>query len=146
MEQAYIWLICSVILIILEAVIPGGVIIFLGISGLVVFGLLKAGFVDSVYMRFIIWFIASIVMLLGLRSFFMKYFEGKTRVQNTDEDIDAYGQNATVIESINPSQNGRIYFRGTSWSAKSEVSIDKDETVIVIGRDSNTWVVKKINQ
>jgi membrane protein implicated in regulation of membrane protease activity len=97
-------------------------------------------------MSFIIWFISSIIMLLGLRSFFMKYFEGKTRVQNTDEDIDAYGQNATVVESINPSKSGRIHFRGTTWSARSEVSIDKDEAVIVIGRDSNTWVVKKINQ
>lgn len=137
-----IWLIASVILIVLEFVIPGGVVVFLGLAGLLVYGLLSLGLIKGLYLSLIVWFISSIVMLLGLRSFFMKYFEGDSRVQSTNEDEDAYGQLVVVIEDVLPSLNGRINFRGSTWSAKSEEFIGKNDKAIIIGRDSNTWIIK----
>lgn len=146
MQADKVWLIASVVLIVLEFLIPGGVVVFLGLAGLLVFTLLKLGIIDGLYLSLIVWFISSIVMLLGLRSFFMKYFEGDSRVQSTDEDEDAYGEIVEVIEDVHPSLLGRIYFRGSTWSAKSEKVILKDSKATIIGRDSNTWIIKPFEE
>lgn len=146
MEAHKFWLISALVLIVLEFVIPGGVVVFLGLSALIVWALLAFGIIKGLYLSLIIWFISSIIMLLLLRSFFMKYFEGDSRVQSTDEDSDAYGQTVEVIEDVNPSHPGRIYFRGSSWSAKSEVSILKNEKATIVGRDSNTYIIKPFTE
>lgn len=76
----------------------------------------------------------------------MKYFEGDSRIQNTDEDEDAYRKVAIVSENISPSNNGRIHFRGTTWEAKSDYQISKNEKVIIIKREENIWVVDPIQK
>ena len=80
MEAQKVWLVISLVLIFLEFIIPGGVVVFLGLSALLVYGLLCFGVIEGLFLSLIIWFISSIVMLLVLRSFFMKYFEGSSRV------------------------------------------------------------------
>jgi len=146
MMKAYlIWFIASAIFVFLEIFVPGGIIVFLGLSGLLVSALLYFEFIDSAYMAFIVWFISSICMILFLRSFFMKYFEGDTSKQEIDEDKIANGMVALVTKDILPEEMGRIRFRDTTWGATSEDSIKEGENAIIIKQDGINWIVKKEN-
>ncbi|PCH45309.1 MAG: hypothetical protein COC23_08100 [Hyphomicrobiales bacterium] len=67
-------MIFGVILIFLEVVVPGGIIVFLGLSAGLISALVYFEIVTSIVTAITIWFIVSLFFMLGLRSFFMKYF------------------------------------------------------------------------
>lgn len=144
METWLNWVIAGGGLILLELVLPGGVTIFVGLAAMIVGGLIKLGFITTTLDSFLYFTVISIVLLLFLRSFFMKYFEGDSRVQNVDEDLDAEGSIVDVAEDIFPFREGRINFRGAGWQARSEEEILKGSKAVIVRRDGNIWIVKSI--
>jgi membrane protein implicated in regulation of membrane protease activity len=141
-EVWLIWLLSGVVLSLLELIIPGGIIVFVGVAGIIVSLLIKFGFITNLVTSFIIWFILSIIFMFVLRSFFMKFFEGETFVENTSEDEDAKGAIVEIVETIFPYKEGRIRFRGSSWKARSEKEIKKGDKGVIIERDQSVWIVK----
>jgi membrane protein implicated in regulation of membrane protease activity len=137
-----IWLVGGLVLSLLELIIPGGIIVFVGVAGMIVALLVKFGFVTSLVSSLIIWFMLSIVFMFVLRSFFMKYFEGETFVEDLSEDDAAEGAVVEVCEEIFPYKEGRIKFRGSTWKARSEQEIKKGDKGIITGRDQSVWIVK----
>jgi inner membrane protein len=144
MEEAIIWLVTSVVLMLLEIVIPGGVVIFLGIAAGIVAASVGLGLVDTIWHSLILWFISSVVLLLGLRSFFMRYFEGDSTVQNVSEEDDYLSSVVEVVEEIHPYREGRVSFRGVTWQARSEENLPLGSSAVIRGRDGNTWIVKSL--
>lgn len=144
MDTWLIWVISGGALILLELIIPGGVTIFVGLAAMIVGLLIKFQFITTTFNALLIFLVLSIVLLLFLRTLFMKYFEGDYRVQNTNEDADAEGSIVDVTEDIFPHREGRINFRGTGWQARSDEEILKNEKAIIVKRDGNVWVVKSI--
>lgn len=144
MAYEIIWLIVSVVLMLLEIVVPGGVVIFLGLAAGIVAGSVAFGWIDTVWHSLILWFISSVVLLLGLRSFFVKYFEGGSTVQNVDEANDYLSSLVEVTEEIQPYREGRVLFRGVTWQARSEDSLAAGSTAVITGRDGNVWLVKAL--
>ncbi|MCT4641391.1 MAG: NfeD family protein [Bacteriovoracaceae bacterium] len=145
MKYSIIWLIVGVILTLSELIVPGGVVIFVGISSICVYLLLYFGFITSFTTSLIIWFILSIFLLFTLRSFFMKYFEGDTTIHNTNELEDMLGASATVLENIENGK-GRIIFRGTTWQAICDIDLPKGSDVIIKDLKNNIFtVIKKEN-
>jgi membrane protein implicated in regulation of membrane protease activity len=137
-----IWILGGLILSLLELIVPGGIIVFVGVAGIIVGLLIKFGFITSLVTSFIVWFILSIVFMFVLRSFFMKYFEGETFIENTSEDEDAKGAIVEVVETIFPYKEGRIKFRGSSWKARSEKEIKEGDKGVITGRDESVWIVE----
>ena len=74
----------------------------------------------------------------------MKYFEGDSSIQNTDEDIDLEGSLVEVIERILPHKMGRVRFRDTTWNAISEEELEVGSKVVVNMRSGNNLIVKAI--
>lgn len=144
MEPWLIWVISGGTLIGLELLVPGGITIFVGLAAMIVGALIKFGvLIDplDVAMTFLI---LSVILLLFLRTIFLRYFEGSSRKQNINEDLDAMGSIVLVMEDIHPYKEGRINFRGAGWQARSEEEIQKGSKAVISGRDGNTWIVKSI--
>ena len=80
----------GLLMIALELIIPGLVVVFLGGAALVVAAALYAGIVAGWMPAFTLWFIASLVMVLGVRSAFTRFLPGSSVRQLTDEDLAAF--------------------------------------------------------
>ena len=137
-----IWVTCGVIMMLLELILPGGVIIFLGIAAITVGSLLYLEWITSISTSFILWFIISITLLLFLRERLSMYFGGSFKVENIDEDLDLVGSQVQVVEDIQPYKKGRVKFRETTWVARSNEKIKVGEKALVSERDGNELVVK----
>ena len=141
MEVWLIWVLIGIVLSILETVVPGGIVIFLGFSALAIGGAIYIGWITSLKMAIIGWFILSIFSMLFLRSVFIKYFEGDATIDDVDEDVDYGGSIVEVVEDIHPYQDGRVKYRGTTWGARSDDEISKGESAIIVKKEDNILIV-----
>lgn len=144
MENWAIWMIVGAVMMLLEFILPGAVIVFLGIAALLVGIGIYFSWITTITSAFLAWFIISIILMLFLRSIFVKYFEGDSLVQNVNEDLDIIGSLVIVTEDIKPYKEGRIRFRDSTWSGRSEEEIDNGQQAIIIGRDGNTLIIKSL--
>lgn len=143
-----IFFIGGVILIIIEAVIPGGVSFFLGLSSLLV-GLLRwFGILEDPANSIMTWLFTSIGLLLLIRPIFMKYWGGESSYKLANEDVEAMDQIVDVIEPVNADDNsGRIRFQGISWQAQTlEGTISQGSKAKIRYRDNVTWIVEPVDQ
>lgn len=135
-------------LIVLEALLPGGVSFFLGVSGLIVGGLRWLGIISDPVTSVGLWLFTSIALLIAIRPFFMKYFGGESSYKLADEDVEAIDQIVEVIEPVNASDNsGRIRFQGISWKAQTlEGKLDTGSKAKIKYRDNVTWIVEPVDE
>ncbi len=144
MKEWQIWILVGVVMILLELIIPGGVIIFLGLAAMCTSALLYFGFINTIMMAFVAWFIITIFLMFTLRSIFIKYFEGDSTKENVDEDKDLVGSIVSVIEDVVPYKEGRVKFRDTTWLARSDEEITQGSRAVISGRDGNSLIIKSI--
>ena len=142
MDAWAIWLIVAISLMVAEFIVPGGIVIFLGLSAMIVSGLVYLEWIISLTHALITWFIVSIIFMFFVRSLFMKYFEGDSLVQEVDEDIQLIGKEVEVIEDVSPDIQGRIRMRDTTWVATSEEIINQGELAIVKSIDGSILIIK----
>ena len=144
----WFWLILGVVLILLELVLPGAVVVFVGFGALMVALALYLGMVAGWTSAFTLWFISSPLLIIILRSFLQRYMpKGESQRQSTDEDLDAYGALITVAEAMSPDQAGRIHFRGTTWPGICyEKALQSGEKAKIIHRENLLWVVEPYRQ
>ncbi len=144
--NVWFWIILAAVFIVAELVIPGGIIIFLGIAGLIVAISMKLGFVASWANALTLWFISSLVLVVLLRGIAQKMVGGDSSVANTDEDVDAMGEIVEVVKTIGPGEaKGRVVLRDIRWNAVSDGSeIPAGEKAKIVYRDNITLVVEKI--
>ena len=141
-----IWFIVGIVLMLLEFVIPGGIVFFLGLGATLVAVLLKMGLINGLVESITIWFIGSLALLFGLRGIVQKFVPAVVDKSNTDEDIDAYNQIAKVCETIPANGEGRIMFHGSTWPAKNvhadhELQIGAE--VRIVFRDNLIWMIEE---
>ncbi len=141
----WIFMIGGVLLIFLEAVVPGGIAFLLGVSGLGVGIFRYFGFLDDPLTAIVVWLLSSTVMTIAIRPFINKYFKGESSYKFADEDYEAMDQIVEVIEPVNDLDNeGRIRFQGISWQARSiEGEIPAGTQVRIKYRDNTTWIVEE---
>jgi membrane protein implicated in regulation of membrane protease activity len=139
------WIITGAVLILAELIVPGLVLVFLGAGAFVVALLVWLGVIESWVTAFLTWFISSLFMLLVLRSLFQRLMPGEARRQSADEDLDAYGEEVDVVETITPEKEGRISYRGTTWKAACyEKTIEAGGKARIVYRENLIWVVEPV--
>ena len=141
-----LWLGSGIFLIAVEFLVPGLVMVFVGLGSLtVVFGM-HFGYIDGILQQFITFFISSIIYLLTLRFLVLRFVPSVTRKENIDEDEEVMGSIVEIVADINSGEFGRVEHSGSSWQARAEgdQTILKGEQVKIIGRDNITWIVQKI--
>lgn len=115
------WMGAGVLFILAELVVPGGIIVFLGLGCFVVAGALLLGLVDNWFDVVTLFFVASFVLLLLLRMVFMRYFSGDETKANTFELAEDVDQIVRVTETIGPGETvGQVELRGSLWRAQGD--------------------------
>lgn len=140
----WVWIVAGALLMLSETVIPGGVVVFVGIAAVLVGSAQFLGWLEGPFESFTVFFVLSIVLLLSLRGLVSRFFPGDTSYQSPDEDAEAVGSLVDVVETVSEgSTEGRIHFRGTSWPATCvEGSISRGQRAIIVTRDNLIWIVE----
>lgn len=140
-----LWLGFGLFCIVSELLLPGLVMVFLGLGSLTVALGIHLGYLDSLSHQFITFFVGSIVYLIPLRFLVLRFVPTNTRKENIDEDSQAMGTEVEVIEDILAGKLGRIKYSESTWQAKTEYgeTILKGEKARITGRDNITWIVHK---
>ena len=141
-----LWLGSGIFLMAIEFLVPGLVMVFVGLGALTVALGMHLGYIDEILQQFITFFISSIIYLLTLRFLVLRFVPSVTRKENIDEDEEVMGSIVELVADINSGEFGRVEHSGSSWQARAEgdQTILKGEQVKIIGRDNITWIVQKI--
>lgn len=133
----------GVLLMLLEAVVPGGVAGFLGLGGLVVAGLRAVGLLLNPWTAFLTWIFLSVGMTIALRPLAMRFVRGETSLDLTNEDAEAMGQTVQVVKEVGEDTTGRIRYRGAEWDARTvEGRLPEGAKAKLLYRDNLTWIVE----
>jgi membrane protein implicated in regulation of membrane protease activity len=144
MEVWAIWICLGIILILAEFLLPGAVIVFPGMAAVLVGLAIFFQWIDGSVKALTIWFVLSVFLMIFLRSFFIKYFEGDSHHSEVDELQELVGVLVEVSEDILPFKEGRIKFRDSSWVARSDQELRVGEKAIILKREGNTFVIKSV--
>ena len=141
-----VWLGSGIFLMAIEFLVPGLVLVFVGLGALTVALGMQLGYIDEIPQQFTTFFISSIIYLLTLRFLVLRFVPSVTRKANIDEDEEVMGSIVELVADINSGEFGRVEHSGSSWQARAEgdQTILKGEQVKIIGRENITWIVQKI--
>lgn len=138
-----IWFAVGLVLMLLEFVIPSLVVAFFGVGAWVT-ALAVAIFPGMAFwVQMMIFTVFSVLSLVLLRKTFKKRFFAD---QNGSEyeAVDDYIGAVAVVEVPIKDGEGKINYRGVSWTARSKEDIPKDRKVKIIGKDSIVLIVESI--
>ena len=141
-QMSVFWLVAMVVLLIIEAAVPGLISIWFAIGALA--ALISALFHAPVWLQ-LVWFLAvSILTLVLTRPLVKKYVNSRTTPTNADMGI---GKDAVVTERIdNLHAKGAVLLDGKTWTARMNNEMQKaevGETVRVLRIEGVKLIVEK---
>ena len=127
---AVIWFIAGAALLLLEFIIPGVFILFFGVGAWIT-ALCVCLFEPSLAVQFLIFSASSVLSLILLRKVLLKkLYNMPDPVDDPDEEfVDGIGE---CIANIGPNTDGRVEFKGTSWTASADTEISTGSRVRII--------------
>ena len=138
-NAAVIWFIIGFVFFIFEFALPGLILFFFALGAWITAVL--ALFIDLSFNAQIAVFLgASVLTILLFRKWVKKLVWSKKHISEIEDEF--LGKTGIAESSIGPGMNGKVDFKGTSWDAKSDDSIEKGEEVTIIGNDSILLIVK----
>ncbi len=143
-NNSIVWFIIGIVFLLTEIIVPGFIIFFFGLGGLITACLTYIFNIQSFFTQIVIFIVTSVTSLALLRKYFSNLFKGKVTGKNElgDEFI---GKRAKVISEIRPnSLGGKIEFNGANWEADSDFYIEKDSVVEITGRKNLKLIVKPV--
>lgn len=143
MSPVTIWLLCGVLGIGLELIVPGLIVIFFG-CGAVLTGLCLWLFpAMAIELQLIIFAVVSVILLFAFRKMLKKKFFQKATTDK-DELVDEYvGKQAVALTEFENGR-GKVEFKGTGWEATSSDEIHKGDLVLIVSHESITLQIQKL--
>lgn len=139
-----VWLSVGLALIVLEPLIPGLVVIFLGFGALLTALLVFLGVLPGMTGQIFFWLISSGVMIALLREQVRKIFPSLEKREGSDE-TDYLDREVEVVSIVDgTSDRGRVRFMGTTWKARCQdpgEQIPVGSYAKIAGRDNLTLIV-----
>jgi membrane protein implicated in regulation of membrane protease activity len=145
-DPALIWFLVGVALALLEFAAPGVIVIFFGVAAWVVALASWAGLTPTLESQLLLFAVASAGLLFGLRNWIRgRLFGHVTGVQDLAVNLDEFtGKPVEVLVDVTPgSHEGRVEFKGATWSARSREPIRKGEAACIERVDGLVLVVRK---
>ncbi len=142
-----IWIILGFALILLEFVVPGVLLVFLGASAIIVGVAIFLGYPEAHGIPFFTFAILSVAMIALLRKRIKTWFLGNTVSEENPEDLDdIVGREALVTSGFGEgSDSGNVEFKGANWQAKAMggSSPKIGDRVKIIGQEGITLKISK---
>ena len=139
-NPAVVWFLVGLGLLLLELVLPGLVILFFGVGAWVT--ALVCAITDiNLNWQIFIFLVASLIGLVLLRRYLKKRFFGRTDKETQDQLEEFIGRKARAVDEFKDGA-GKVEFKGTRWSARSEEPVSKGQWVTIQSKDSLTLNVK----
>jgi len=136
-----IWIIAGLVLTVLEMIVPGMVVIWFGIAG-VVTGIL-AFFVHNQYIQFGVFVVLSGLMVV----FSQRIARGITHPEPEPVGANRWvGVSGRVIADIKPPEFGRVKLHGEEWRATAACAIPAGGTVRVVAVAGTHLVVESAKE
>lgn len=142
MSVVTIWLLCGVIGLALELILPGLIVLFFGCGALLT-GVATWIFPSlQIEGQLIVFVVSSVVLLLVFRKMLRNRFFNKSK-ESDDELADEYiGKTAVALTDF-ANGHGEVEFKGSKWEALSADEIRKGDTVVISSRESIKLTVEK---
>ena len=142
-NPAVIWFLIGLGLLLLELVLPGLVILFFGAGAWIT--ALVCTFSDiNLNWQILIFLVASLLGLVLLRKYLKRRFFNRTDKEIDDQLEEFIGRKGRAIDDFK-SGSGKIEFKGTRWSARSDDTVAKGDWVVIKSKESLILNVKKSN-
>lgn len=142
MSVVTIWLLCGVIGLALELILPGLIVLFFGCGALLT-GIATWIFPSlQIEGQLIVFVVSSVVLLLVFRKMLRNRFFNNSK-ESGDELADEYiGKTAVALTDF-ANGHGEVEFKGSKWEALSVNEIRKGDTVVISSRESIKLTVEK---
>jgi membrane protein implicated in regulation of membrane protease activity len=136
-----VWIIAGLVLAALEMIVPGLVIIWFGVAG-VVTGIL-ALFVHNQYIQFGVFLVLSGVMVVFSQRIARKITHPEPEPVGANRMVDAIG---LVVAGIMPPEFGRVKVHGEEWRATAKCDLPVGTRVRVIAVEGTHLVVESAQE
>ena len=142
------WIVLGVVLIVLELVVPGAVIVFFGVGAILTGILVSLGLLEGFGNQLLFFAISSMVLVLLLRKQVAQWFPALGDYNPYNEEEDLSGRIVEVLQDVKPdSDEGQVRYQGTTWKAKSKVSvISAGQKAKITGRDNLLLYVESVSE
>ena len=135
------WFILGLGLFLLELVIPGLIIFFFGLGAWVTALVCLVGN-PGINLQIIIFAASSTLLLLALRRIIQKKFLNSKNSRSDDVEDEFTGKEAFATIDFGGMKQGKVEFKGTTWTAESESQIKEGQRVVIIEKDSFKLIVE----
>lgn len=141
MNMAWAWGILGLALLALEMATGTFYVLWFGVAGLVLCGVVTLSPALSLPMQLFIYAIASLVLLLLGKQLFKRSAQTELKVGQSQGD--EIGRVGTIVEAVSPEQLGRIKFTqglmgSREWRVASDVAIDVGQQASVVAVEGNS--------
>lgn len=135
----WIWLALAAIFLIVELSSPSFFFISF-VIGSIAAGMYALTSPDAVYWQIGIFLVLSAVLLPAMRTLARRITKESPQLSNVDRMI---GQQALVIEAIEPDKTGKVRFEGEIWNAVADEVIAEGDHVLIESMAGVTLHVSK---
>lgn len=146
-EPWFLWALAGIVCIGLEMLLPGFVIFFFGLGGLLTALCCLIPFIaDTVWIQIILFMAFSVVSLVVFRKKFSKIFAGTVfDSKHADDEAAGIGDTAEVLETAGSVVEGRIKFQGTSWKAHTREGECAAGTIArIVALEGMTYIIEPV--
>src|SRR5664279_370442 len=135
------WFILGLGLFLLELVMPGFIIFFFGLGAWITAIVCLIGH-PGTNLQIIIFAVTSTLLLIALRKIIQNKFLNSKRTRSDDVEDEFTGKEAIAKIDFGGLKQGKVEFKGTSWSAESTSEVKEGQRVIIIEKDSFKLIVE----
>lgn len=127
----------------LELVLPGIILLFIGLGAWIAALAAWLGWADTLAGQAMVFAIASVVLLVGLRRLFKNWLTGVTLESSSADEMNEFiGKTVSVVAAI-PSQGvGKVEFKGAHWSAQCAEPLSVGAFAVITGREGLCLLVR----
>jgi inner membrane protein len=135
------WFILGLGLFLLELVMPGFIIFFFGLGAWIT-AIICLIANPGINLQIIIFAISSVILLVALRRIIKKKFLFSKGNQSDDVEDEFTGKEALARIDFGGLKQGKVEFKGTTWTAESATEIKAGQRVVIIEKDSFKLIVE----
>jgi inner membrane protein len=138
-DTAVLWFLVGFVFFLLEFAVPGLVLFFFAIGAWVV--AILSLFVDlSINLQLVIFLASSVLTILLFRKWLRRVIWTKGHLSEIEDEF--VGKTGKAQTFIGPGNDGKVDFKGTTWNARSNDTIQMGENVVITGNESLLLIVK----